>query len=242
MAMPESKLKTLRAAYGALRGHREYLAKMRTTRVDKGFFRILKQDVITLESHFPGLLPSLDESDHRWQKAKEYWVEGLLAYLNSAIPRLEVELDHDQPLPVIETRKFTFVKDSALRNAIERDYSEIQRALIASCPKSVMILAGGVIEALLLDALRQDATSAKASSAAPKNKKGLDRWNLSDLINVGIDLGLIKGGAAKLSHSIREYRNLVHPGNEIRNRLDVKREEARIAIEVLHIIHRDLSP
>ena len=61
------------------------------------------------------------------------------------------------------------------------------------------------------------------------------------MIHVGVELKLVTEGVEKLSHSVREYRNLVHPGNEIKSALSFGKEEARIAVEVLHIIHRDQS-
>lgn len=42
------------------------------------------------------------------------------------------------------------------------------------------------------------------------------------------------------AHSVREYRNLVHPGREVRENLSFGREEAAIALEVLRILVRDL--
>jgi len=86
----------------------------------------------------------------------------------------------------------------------------------------------------------QNKPAAIVSKSAPK-ESDISRWGLADLINVAVELELVSVGIEKLSHSIREYRNLVHPGNELRNKLAFDSEEAKIAIEVLNILHRDLS-
>lgn len=127
-----------------------------------------------------------------------------------------------------------------MRGVLERDYSEIQKAYIAQCWKSVIILSGGAIEAMLLDRLSRQPERAKASTKAPR-EADLTKWDLAKLIDVSVDLGYVSLGAEKLSHAVREYRNLVHPGNEIRNRLTFGAEEARIALEVLHLVWRDHS-
>ena len=103
-----------------------------------------------------------------------------------------------------------------------------------------MILCGGAIEAILTDLIATHKSRAKSAKSAP-NKPDITHWDLSDLINVVVELDLISSGVEKLSHSLREYRNLVHPGNEIRKGLTFDAEEARIAVELLNIVHRDLS-
>ena len=92
----------------------------------------------------------------------------------------------------------------------------------------------------LADRLLGDPGRATASNRAPKDTD-IRKWDLNYLVNVAVDLGYITPGAEKLSHSVRDYRNLVHPGNEIRKKLKFDSEEARIALEVLHIVWRDLS-
>jgi hypothetical protein len=92
----------------------------------------------------------------------------------------------------------------------------------------------------LTDVLLQDPSLARRASKAPKDPD-ITRWDLSHLIEVCVELKLVSSGIEKLSHSVRAYRNLVHPGNEIRNKLMFDEEEARIALEVLHMVHRDLS-
>jgi hypothetical protein len=104
----------------------------------------------------------------------------------------------------------------------------------------VIILCGSAIEAVLTDLLLKNAAQSQGSSKAPKSPD-ITRWGFADLIEVAVDLDLVTSGSHKLSHSVRDYRNLIHPGNEVRNKLTFDAEEAKIALEILHIIHRDLS-
>ena len=58
---------------------------------------------------------------------------------------------------------------------------------------------------------------------------------------MSIELQFIGRGAEKLSHSVRQYRNLIHLIRERKDGLMIDAHEARIAIGVLHMIDRDLS-
>jgi len=58
-------------------------------------------------------------------------------------------------------------------------YIEIQRAFIAHCWKSVIILSGGAIEAILMDLLLQKQSAALAATKAPKGKSDISRWDLA---------------------------------------------------------------
>ena len=66
-------------------------------------------------------------------------------------------------------------------------------------------------------------------------------WNLSELITVANDLKKIKVGVDKLSYSLREYRNLVHPGKELTSGFEVKEEEATIALNVVKMVLREFG-
>jgi hypothetical protein len=79
------------------------------------------------------------------------------------------------------------------------------------------------------------------SNHGSPGKSGIREWDLTDIIKIAIELHPELTGVEKLSHSVREYRNLIHPGYELRKALRFDAEEATIAIEVLHILHRELN-
>ena len=194
----------------------------------------------SIETNFPKLLPPFSKDSFHMTN-NTYSTPALISYLGMSIGRLEVSIDTQENTPVTETRDFSYVHNPDLRKVLERDYTEIQRAYLTQCWKSVIILSGSAIEAILLDCLQHDSGRAKSASKAP-NKSDLSRWDLSELIDVCVELNHVSSGVEKLSHSVREYRNLVHPGNETRNKLAFGQEESRIALEVLNIVHRDLNP
>lgn len=203
---------------------------------------VFSRELQSLLADFPGIVPALNLQEffsHTSDSRRYYNVAGLRSYIATVLGRLEVLIDDTESTPVTEHKSFAFIQEKALRDIIERDFEEVQRCFIAKCWKSVIVLCGGLIEAILTDLLIQN-PSATSASSAPKNSD-VTKWDLADLIKVSVELKLVSASVEKLSSPIREYRNLVHPGNELRNKLDFGPEEARIALEVLNIVHRELS-
>jgi hypothetical protein len=143
------------------------------------------------------------------------------------------------PTSVIVDNEFSFVTDDELRKICKRDYEEVQRVQMAGAHKATIILSGSLTEALLLDTLQKDEVKVKASPKAPS--KPLMQWDLHNLLEVAIDLDLINAGAGVLVKGIKDYRNLIHPGKEIRTKFHVGSEEAAISRQFLELVIRDLS-
>lgn len=169
-----------------------------------------------------------------------YRSPGIKAHIQRNLGILKTSVEDLSQTPVTDSRSFHFITDYKLRKILERDYQEIQRDIIAASWKSAIILSGGSIEAVLLDLLTKNSSLAKTSSKAPI-ESDFSKWDLDSLINVAVDIKLVNDQVAKLSHTVREYRNLIHPGREIRSGLKVEPEEAKIAIQVLNILIRELS-
>lgn len=209
------------------------------TRIRGNQLRPLLMELDLLKKDFPDIIP-FDPDYDKLKNNLYYDYISYRGYLSIAIGRLEAELNQPTNVPITEKRQFTFITNSDLRAIIERDYEEIQRAFISNCWKSVIILCGGIIEAILTDLLLSNKKIALTAKSAPK-ENDITRWDFSKLIEVSVELKLVSTAMQKLSHPLREYRNLVHPSNEIRNQLIFNSEEAKIAVELVHILHRDLT-
>lgn len=205
-------------------------------------FQILAQQALEAARDLPGVLPAFDAEQlrGRWSPVFGRYDASLVrTWLNSAIGSVEAAREHGRSQPAIEPMDFRFIQDQRLRVVLERDSLELQQVFAAGRWKSSIILSGGVIEGILTDLLMNRPEAFRAAGAPKKND--ITRWTLDELIRVALELNSVNGAVGRLSHSVREYRNLVHPGREIRENLRFGREEATIAVEVLRILVRELS-
>jgi len=240
----ENKTDKLRQYYNIISGLNNQLKPARGA-VGSYYVDILAEEIKKLLSDFPDIVRPFEISDFDSYSGADgkfyYKIPNIKIYLVTVLGSLSVFMDRSQDTPITEKRDFTCINDPKLRRIIERDYSEIQRAYISSCWKSVIILSGSAMEAILADLLLSNSKQALSSQKAPNKNNDIKKWTLNNLINVAVDLELVPAGIEKMSHTVREYRNLVHPGLELRKNLKFDAEEARIAIEVLNIVQRDLS-
>jgi hypothetical protein len=238
------ELKSLRRYYHALKGHERLLDGLGERKhyvIEEVSAQPLIADLQSVGRDFPSVVPVFDPQRFMTTRDDEvyYNVEGLRGHVAAVVGRLSVEIESTDVTPVTESREFQFIGDPELRAILERDDIEIQKAYVAGCWKAVIVLSGGALEAILLDLALQHEAKAKASVKAPKDNP--TRWDLSQLIDVCVDLTLVSPYVLSVSDATRAYRNLIHPGNELRTKLKFGAEEARIALTILAMVHRDLS-
>lgn len=195
-----------------------------------------------ITSSLPGLLRPFKKEDYFSHDAARgnlyYHPTGIIMHAKSNLAIVKSEIESGTQRSVITTPDFSFIKDQELSVILERDYAEIAKALISESWKSVMILSGGAIEAILLDLLAKNPDSLSSAKAPQKD---LLRWDLNNLIEVATEEELVDAEVSMLTDSVRNYRNLIHPGKEIRSSQKVEKNEAMIAYHVLEILIRELS-
>src|SRR5215471_17943586 len=118
----------------------------------------IADEIERLEREFPTLGPASEVKQLRIQSMSGafYHPASILAKVSLVLGRVSAALEEDADPPVINVKEFPFIQDQELRQILDRDYAEAQRAFVAQCWKSAIILAGGAIEAVLLDLVLRD--------------------------------------------------------------------------------------
>ena len=142
--------------------------------------------------------------------------------------------------PAAASNELLFVGDPELRASLVGDLGTVSTALANAEWKAATVLAGSLVEALLLWRLSLVESSAilKAPSFKPES---LEKWDLHDYIEVSADLGIIKAETAGQARLARNFRNLIHPGRAARLGQTCDRGTALSAAAAVHLVIRDLS-
>jgi len=128
---------------------------------------------------------------------------------------------------------FDFITDADFRTSLESDYSELSTCMRNEAWKSVHVLAGSIVEAILVDYL--------LGTGYSKGGKDVLKMDLGSIITACKDEKIITERTADLSTVVRSYRNLIHPGRIARLKETVNRNSASIAKSLVEIITEEVA-
>ncbi len=140
--------------------------------------------------------------------------------------------------PSPKTSTLAFIDDDEFRTSLRLDLETTEQAINNSEWKAATVLAGSIVEALLLWKLRKEAPSKietmlstmKDSSQRLKPFTQLESWDLWQYITVASSLGLISDQGKAQANLTKDFRNFIHPGKSIRTREKCTRSTALIAL------------
>ncbi len=120
---------------------------------------------------------------------------------------------------------------------IQGRLNEALRALQAGAHLSVIFLCGSVLEAVLLGAAQKEPARFNRASASPKAADGtvkrFHEWSLAQFIDVACEIGLLKPDVKKFSHGLRDFRNYIHPYEQMVSGFTPDEHTAKVCFQVL---------
>lgn len=151
--------------------------------------------------------------------------------------------------PTASTQALQFIADEPLRATLRIDMHHAERALLNHEWKAATVLAGSVIEALLLWKLgtlpAADVEAAAKTARNWKTVKPLNEWHLPDYIEVAAIVPaanpVIVADTADLLRVLKNYRNLIHPGRAERLAQTCDKRTAYAAVAGIEGVVIDLS-
>ncbi len=187
----------------------------------------------------------------RFQGDRRYTVIPRLRQLSPVTLIRQALASCPDEAPSVGTAELIFIADKELRESLRRDIGAVNSALSNGEWKAATVLAGSVVEALLLWSLHQcpltNVTSAAEELVTAKTLKrkpsaNLEDWFLPELIEVATHLNVIKDDTAVQTRLAKDYRNLIHPGRTQRLGQICDRGTALAAVAALERVVTDISP
>lgn len=141
------------------------------------------------------------------------------------------------------------IEDVALEGRVAevlRDrLNEAQRCFAARAFLATVVLSGTVLEGLLLGVALNSPQAFNQAACAPRDQSGAVRkfpeWTLAQLIDAATVLGRLSLDVKKYGHTLREFRNYVHPYQQMSSGFMPDEHTARITLQVLKAAIADLS-
>jgi hypothetical protein len=124
---------------------------------------------------------------------------------------------------------FDFISDTRFKDLLQRDFKEMKSCFENKSSKAVLVLAGSIIEACLIEYFIQN-----PSKLLDESK--LLKMTLNDLIDLSQKEGLLSDTEKNLASVIQDYRNLIHPGRQVRKNANYDFDTASIAFTLVTII------
>jgi hypothetical protein len=180
-------------------------------------------------------------------------IRGTLALKHSVAPTYSPIPAPRRTLKGIEpiALNLVFISSNELRQILQRDLAELNIARSQGLDKTskiCIVLSGSIAEAILLDCLLQHEASALAIGATLPKSPGpsLEDWDLATMVTVATRLGLLPDDASASAGQLRQWRNLIHPGRELKDtrakRIRPTLGRARNSISFLQFIAEELKP
>jgi hypothetical protein len=130
------------------------------------------------------------------------------------------------------------------QEVIKHRRDEIALCLKAKAPLGVIFLCGSTLEGLLFAVAESNPKQFNQATAAPVKDgkvKPFGEWTLNNLIAVSRELGLIGEDVLKHADAVRDFRNYIHPRQQIRENFTPRMFTAEMADKVLQAAIADLA-
>lgn len=127
--------------------------------------------------------------------------------------------------------------DDCIKPILKERLIELEECLKFNLPLSAIFLCGSTLEGILLGTATNNPRIFNTAKSSPKNKEGKIKkfvdWKLGELIDVSTELNFLNPDVKKFSHALRDFRNYIHPYEQLSNSFSPDINTAKICFQVL---------
>jgi len=173
-------------------------------------------------------------------------LEGVQPTLKEITPQFSEESSQEELKPLPPPDFLNLKLEPGIGEILSNRWTETQKCFDAEAYLAATILMGSLLEGIFLAVLQKYPKEANISKAAPKDTKTgkvkyFAEWSLSDMINVSHDLQWVDLDVKRFSHALREFRNLIHPYQQMNAKAFPDRDTSEISWLVVQAATNDLA-
>lgn len=135
--------------------------------------------------------------------------------------------------------------DGPMIQLLAARHAEAERCLHHGSPLAAIFMAGSILEGLLLGVACANPKEFNQAPNSPKDKTGsvksFQNWRLAEFIDVACELKYLQLDVKKFSHVLRDFRNYIHPYQQMASGFTPDDHTARICLQVLRAAIASLS-
>lgn len=103
-----------------------------------------------------------------------------------------------------------FIKTPDVKLTIVQYFEEFKTTFFSESIRAPIILAGAIVEALLVECLLLKEDEVKAAYKTKGEKKDINQLRFEELVDIAIDLNILPKELEKQTDTLRDFRNYVH--------------------------------
>lgn len=129
--------------------------------------------------------------------------------------------------------------DPDMLGVIEMRVKEIELCIKNKISLAAIFLIGSSLEGILLTYAKNNPELYNKSISSPKSSGKVitfEKWTLSDLINVSKEVGFILEDGKKFSIILRDFRNYIHPNEQIKSQFKPDSETTLLCYQTFKLI------
>lgn len=200
--------------------------------------------------NYIGRIPELDAliADFNQYLAFDKWS---VVRINDTITfrrldKVVVDIDKSTPTEIKEDEflKLTYTinidsigLDTNVSDIIKQRLKEVEVCIGNEAPLASILLIGSIMEGMLLGTASMYPQQFNQAPSAPRDKDGkvkiFPNWTLNSFIDVASEVGLLKQDVRKFGHIVRDFRNYIHPYEQMSSRFFPDTHTALICFQVL---------
>lgn len=128
--------------------------------------------------------------------------------------------------------------DTNVSEIIKSRLHEVEICVSNGAAFSANIMIGSILEGILLGVASSFPQLFNRANSAPKEKDGkqvrkFHEWTLNNYIDVASEIGILKPDVKQFSYGVRDFRNYIHPYQQMATRFAPDKQTALICFQVL---------